>query len=159
MVFGTILLASCMAIVVLMLISGWKIFVKMGEPGWKCLVPYYNMWVLLDRLRKPAIWFWAYLALTVAYYVLYLHTMLPVIRYGAEMYAQTGFHPGMTLCGILLLVYGILVSHAISKAFGHGAGFTVGLMVVPIVFIPMLAFGDDRFQPEGMAEERASEES
>ncbi|MCC2670786.1 MAG: hypothetical protein K0Q72_3257, partial [Armatimonadetes bacterium] len=29
-------------------------------------------------------------------------------------------------------------------------GFTVGLVLLPIVFMPLLAFGDYRYQPLGM---------
>jgi hypothetical protein len=35
----------------------------------------------------------------------------------------------------------IIVTHAISKAFGKDAGFTVGLILLPFIFWPILAFG------------------
>lgn len=35
----------------------------------------------------------------------------------------------------------IIVFHAISKAFGKDAGFTVGLVLLPFIFWPILAFG------------------
>lgn len=35
----------------------------------------------------------------------------------------------------------ILVWHGISKAFGKEAGFTVGLVLLPFIFFPILAFG------------------
>jgi hypothetical protein len=49
---------------------------------------------------------------------------------------------------IVVLVYSIKVIHALSKAFGHDAGFTVGLVLLPIIFLPILAFGDSRFRLE-----------
>jgi len=39
----------------------------------------------------------------------------------------------------------VMVSHGISKAFGKGALFTVGQIFVPIVFLPLLAFGDSKY--------------
>jgi hypothetical protein len=35
----------------------------------------------------------------------------------------------------------IMTYHAISKAFGKNAGFTVGLVLLPFIFWPILAFG------------------
>ena len=43
---------------------------------------------------------------------------------------------------ILFLVVWILICNAISKNFGQGAGFTVGLVLLSVVFVPILAFGD-----------------
>ena len=42
---------------------------------------------------------------------------------------------------IVNLVLMIMVYHEISKAFGKDAGFTVGMVLLPIVFFPILAFG------------------
>lgn len=36
----------------------------------------------------------------------------------------------------------ILVSIAIAKNFGKGGGFAVGLILLPIIFFPILAFSD-----------------
>ncbi len=35
----------------------------------------------------------------------------------------------------------IMTFHGISKAFGKDAGFTVGLILLPFIFWPILAFG------------------
>ena len=40
----------------------------------------------------------------------------------------------------------IMLVNELSKKFGQGMGFTVGLLVLPVVFYPMLAFGDARYQ-------------
>src|SRR6266536_1295640 len=39
----------------------------------------------------------------------------------------------------------ILVSLDLAKAFGKEIGFAVGLMFLPVVFMPMLGFGDARY--------------
>jgi hypothetical protein len=46
---------------------------------------------------------------------------------------------------IVNLVMAIIVWHGISRAFGHGAGFTVGLILLPFIFIPILGFGDSQY--------------
>lgn len=40
-----------LAVCVLMLVSMWKIFEKLGEAGWKSLIPIYNVIVLLQLLK------------------------------------------------------------------------------------------------------------
>jgi hypothetical protein len=45
-----------LAIVVFMITCMWKVFVKAGQPGWACLVPIYNLVVLLQIVNKPTWW-------------------------------------------------------------------------------------------------------
>ncbi|HNW75656.1 MAG TPA: signal peptidase I [Bacteroidales bacterium] len=42
----------------LLTIAGmWGVFVKAGEPGWKILIPFYNLYVWLQIIRKPLWWY------------------------------------------------------------------------------------------------------
>lgn len=50
-----------------------------------------------------------------------------------------------SLIPIVNFVIGIMTMHKLSKAFGHGAGWTCGLFFLPEVFLPMLAFGKSQF--------------
>src|SRR3989338_10783607 len=45
-----------LAIIALMIVSMWKIFTKAGKPGWACIVPIYNVIVLLEIAGKPLWW-------------------------------------------------------------------------------------------------------
>lgn len=36
--------------------SVWKVFAKAGKPGWACLVPIYNVVVLLQIAGRPVWW-------------------------------------------------------------------------------------------------------
>jgi hypothetical protein len=45
------------------------------------------------------------------------------------------------LVPIVDIVMAIIVINAISKAFGKNEGFTVGLILLPFIFWPILAFG------------------
>jgi len=51
-VFGVVYLA----IAILVIAALWKVFTKAGQPGWACLVPIYNILVLLKITGKPAWW-------------------------------------------------------------------------------------------------------
>jgi hypothetical protein len=44
------------------------------------------------------------------------------------------------------MIVGILVMAALAKNFGKGAGFTVGLVLLPMIFIPILGFGSAQYQ-------------
>ena len=47
----------------------------------------------------------------------------------------------LLLIPIVNLVIMIIILNGISKGFGKEAGFTVGLVLLPVVFFPILAFG------------------
>ena len=38
-------------------VFAWGIFEKAGEPGWKTLVPFYNLYVWLQIIEKPLWWY------------------------------------------------------------------------------------------------------
>jgi hypothetical protein len=44
------------------------------------------------------------------------------------------------------LVVGIIMMIETAKVFGKGAGFAAGLILLPVVFLPILAFGSSRYQ-------------
>ena len=45
-----------LAVMVLMLVSMWKVFTKAGKPGWASIVPIYNIIVMLEIAEKPLWW-------------------------------------------------------------------------------------------------------
>ena len=48
----------------------------------------------------------------------------------------------------------VVVSIRMSKFFGKGDGFTVGLILLGFIFIPILAFGDAQYIPNAQSDER-----
>jgi hypothetical protein len=97
------------AIIALMIVSMWKIFTKAGKPGWACLIPIYNILVLLEIIGKP--WWWLLLML------------IPFVN----------------------LVFAIWAMNLLSKSFGHSEGFTIGLLLLGFVFIPILGLGESKY--------------
>ena len=49
------------AVFVLIIISAWKVFEKADKPGWACLIPIYNIIVMLEIVDRP--WWWLFLLL------------------------------------------------------------------------------------------------
>ncbi|TCC97641.1 hypothetical protein FBD94_15655 [Pedobacter hiemivivus] len=50
------------------------------------------------------------------------------------------------------IVFGIWLTNLLSKSFGKTEGYTVGLLLLPIVFYPMLGFGDAKYLGPSAAE-------
>jgi len=94
----------------------WRVFEKAGKPGWAAIIPIYNTLMLLDIAGKP--WWWIFA---------FLLGIIPVVGY------------------IIALVVMVLINYGIAVNFGKGGGFTVGLILLPIVFFPLLAFGDAQY--------------
>jgi hypothetical protein len=46
------------------------------------------------------------------------------------------------------IVVWVIVANDLSKAYGHGVGFTVGLVLLAPIFILILGFSQDRYQLE-----------
>ncbi len=43
------------------------------------------------------------------------------------------------------IYFGIKHIHGLSRAFGKDVGFTIGIILLPIIFYPILAFGDSKY--------------
>ncbi len=48
------------------------------------------------------------------------------------------------------IIAAILVALELAKVFGKGAGFAIGMILLPFVFYPILGFGDAEYSPEEM---------
>ena len=123
---------------VLQVIARWKIFTKAGEKGWKAIIPVYNEFVMY-KISWKTMFFWIMLALVVA---------------GSLVSSLAG--TGQNANGVLLFIAFVLLIaacvieiiqlHNLSKAFGHGAGFTVGLVLLNPIFMLILAFGSSEYK-------------
>ncbi len=49
------------------------------------------------------------------------------------------------------IIFIIIAINELSKSFGKGSGYTIGLLFLPIVFYPLLAFGDAKYVGPGGA--------
>ncbi len=50
------------------------------------------------------------------------------------------------LIPIVNVVIGIIVMIDLAKSFGKGAGFGIALFLLSFIFIPILGFGDAKYQ-------------
>jgi hypothetical protein len=82
-----------LAVVVLMVASMWKLFVKAGKPGWAAIVPIYNLVVLLEIAGKPLWWFILFLIPFVNIIVAIMLAVAVARKFGKG----TGFAIGMVV--------------------------------------------------------------
>ena len=54
--FGGIVMIVALAIAVVCIIGMWKVFEKSGQPGWACIIPIYNIYILLKVAGRPGWW-------------------------------------------------------------------------------------------------------
>lgn len=51
---------TIITVIVVSIIASWKIFTKAGKPGWASLIPFYNIYVLLQIANMPGWWLLAF---------------------------------------------------------------------------------------------------
>jgi len=54
--FGGMALLFWLAVAVVVIVGGWKMFEKAGQPGWAILVPFYNAYIMLKIAGRPGWW-------------------------------------------------------------------------------------------------------
>ena len=133
-----------LALTALAIIAYWRIFVKAGEEGWKAIIPFYNAYTAMKLFWKTSI-FWIGIGLGVGASIGYGMASYGVVA--LAIYGGGGNAAVMVIgfilafgCGITAFVLEIMFLNRVSKAFGHGAGFTVGLVFLTFIFILILAF-------------------
>ena len=52
----------------------------------------------------------------------------------------------MFIIPLVNIVFLVMTYNELSKAFGKGVGFTIGLLFLPFIFLPMLGYGSARYQ-------------
>ena len=130
---GVIIFVS-MILAILMIVSLWRVFKKAGEEGWKAIIPFYNQYTLYKIVWDTKYFFVTLALIVVLWLSLWLTSLTSIFMI---LYLA---------CLLALVVIQIKATHKLSKSFGHGGGFTVGLIFLSVVFIPMLGFGTSQYQ-------------
>lgn len=87
------------AIILLMIVSMWRIFDKAGKPGWASIIPIYNLIVLLEIVDKPLWWF----VLMLIPIVNIVITLLVLIALAERFDKGAGFGVGMFFLPFIFL--------------------------------------------------------
>lgn len=96
-----------------------------------------SMWMIYAKAGKPG---WA--AIIPIYNIIVL----------LEIVGKPWWWILLLLIPIVNIVIMIMMYNQLSKSFGKGAGFTVGIIFLSFIFLPILAFGDAKYiGPGGVA--------
>ena len=123
---------------ILLIIAWWKLFTKAGEKGWKAIIPFYNFYVQCKLTWKP-LFFWIILALGIVAGIL---SNMATPKGDAQLF----FGLACFAAAIALAVFTILSEYRLAKAYGHGGGYTVGLIFLNFIFMLILGFGKSKYQ-------------
>jgi hypothetical protein len=102
--FGGVAMLFWLAFVVIIIIGGWKMFEKAGQPGWAILIPIYNAYILLKIAGRPGWWLILYLIPLVNFVIAIIVAIDIAKAFGQS--AVFGFFLLFLLCGIGYLVLG-----------------------------------------------------
>ena len=89
-----------------------------------------TMWTIFLKAGKPG---WAA--------IIPIYNMLVLL----EIAGKPWWWLLLMLIPVVNIVIAVLVFHNLALSFGKGAGFTVGIILLGFIFLPILAFGDAKY--------------
>ena len=100
---------------------------------WKALIPFYNSYTQYELTWSVSM-FWLVIALSLA---------------GGILNSLTGGGLIRAIAGIMafaaMIIEYPMANHKLSKSFGHGVGFTIGLLLFESIFMLILGFGKSEY--------------
>ena len=108
---------------------------QMGPVGWTCyavfvLLMIASMWKVFAKAGEPG---WA--------------AIVPI--YNIIVWCKIVGRPAWWFILLLIpcvgIVIAIMLSIDLAKSFGKGAGFGIGMVLLPFIFIPILGFGSAQY--------------
>lgn len=124
-----VILVGLLALVaiVLILVSNCLIFKKAGEKSWKGLIPLYSTWI--ETKISGLGWYWF------------------LIFAGLSAAVASGRNVNYVISmGVLLTTFNYYYN--ISKKFGKSNGFAFLCTILPIIGLPILAFGSAKYNKD-----------
>lgn len=134
MLLGGIYLIFALVWWILQIIANWNIFTKAGEAGWKSLIPIYGDYVSYKIAWQTSYFWLSFILGIVASYVS-----------SANLNESIFLTVIATLLRIVIAVINIMYCVKLSRAFGHGIGFAIGLILLQPIFLLILGFGSDPY--------------
>ncbi len=116
----------------LQIIAQWKLFTKAGEGGWKSLIPVYNYYTLF-KITWSRTAFFILAALLIASALFFQNTDSSFCQIGGK------------ICSALASLITIIETYKVSKAYGHGFPYFLGLLFLEPLFVMILGLGSSRY--------------
>ena len=129
--FGLTAFIACFLIIYLLEVIGlWKIFTKMGEAGWKSLIPVYNEFILFKNTWTSGAFWVSFILVIVG----------GVMTGGAEAGAYTAINYIGAICALIGGLIRIILSWKLVKSFGKGVGYFIFMLILPEIAQIVLGF-------------------
>lgn len=120
-----------LGLVIFLIVCECKMFKKAGESWWKALIPVYSTWV--EAKIAGLAWWWCPIMLGLS--------------------ALTTFKNLSYVAGFALIVISFNFFYNISKKFGKSNGFALLCTILPIIGLPILAFGSAKYDKDVKVDE------
>lgn len=133
-----------LGVAALQIVALWKIFTKAGEDGWKVLIPFYGSYTQYKIAWKTGMFWWT-LGLALGGSALSAAGAGMLAAAGAATAANIAL---MVLGGALIIaaaVLEVICTVHLGRRFGKSGWFIFGMIVLPCVFLSILAFGKSTF--------------
>jgi hypothetical protein len=122
-------------LILLSLVTTCICFSKANLPWWGGLIPIYNLILFLEMAKMSKWWFIPllfpiFLRLNGAFHLVDIPPVNYLIRIAIALF---------------FLILGIVIGVRLARAFNKGVLFAIGLMILPVIFIPILAFGSSKY--------------
>ena len=126
-----------LVIYIILVISEMRIFKKAGEKSYKALIPFYNVYLSHKIVGMHHIWFVIEMILWVGEVV----TAIVKLNHTVELSFSI-----ITL--VFTAVSEIIHATKMCNCFGKGKGYKIGIVFLPEVFLPIIAFGKSEYKKE-----------
>ncbi len=131
-----IILSVSLIYYILVVVADWMMFKKAGEPGFKSLIPIYNLYILC-RFSWEGCKFWSIVLWSV---LISVGNMFSENLIGAML---------VSIGGIMLTIDSLRLNYYIAKSFGHGFGYGIGLFFLPNLFGILIGLGKEKYCGNG----------
>ena len=137
MAVAVVVLILAVAALIATVVAKALIFQRLRRPAWAALIPYWSDYVMCDAVHCRR-------ELTLA---------VPIVGAVAFALAVLGADELSGLCTLAYFVLTCVMAYMVARACGHGAGWTVGMVLLPFVFWPLTAaaFGQGSAPADGGA--------
>ena len=92
-----------LVVLVVAIVGFWKVFTKAGEPGWKSIIPFYNVYTLLKIVGRPG-WWLILLFIPIVNFIIWIIVSIDLAKSFGK---GTGFAVGLIFLGpIFMMILG-----------------------------------------------------
>lgn len=115
-------------------VAYWCLFKKAGQSGWKSIVPIYSSYIRYKITWRPLL-FWVSGLLMV---------LGPVLKnYLGQYLVVDALAVVITVAGWIIYAMSM---YKLSRSFGHGVPYALGLIFLQPLFTMILGFGESKWQ-------------